>query len=225
MNEEKYFELVEQYPKTVILVKWMYFYSARGNGAFVISTIMNYKLNRTKKNNTPVAGGPSLEKIINRLEEKEIDYMVIKSNEILTRKNFPQNHFDNYIKNVENSLTPKVEMCMKNVSQIEKLKDVEILLNGINPWTGEIINEDDILNFEEMKILLATLKDFLIKDISPKGSSKQKPERAGNSWTTEEDEELKKEYENNIPIAKIAKEHKRTRGSIKSRMQRLGLID
>lgn len=225
MNDENYSKMVIQYPKTVILDKIGYMYTTRGDSAYVLSSIMNYKL-YISRNNIPMCGGPSLEKITSILEEKEIDYLVVDSNSIVQTMNFEQNNFDNFIslKN-SNDFSVLNDKCSKTLSQIDTLKDVEILLNGINPWTGEIFEDNNIINSTEMKELLDILKTLLLDSISNKENSTKHPERAGKSWNEEEDITLKKEFEESISITKIAKEHQRTRASIKSRLKLLGLIN
>lgn len=42
-------------------------------------------------------------------------------------------------------------------------------------------------------------------------------------WTEKETEKLRIEYESGIPIAKIARNHGRTRGAIRSRLKKEGL--
>lgn len=52
-----------------------------------------------------------------------------------------------------------------------------------------------------------------------------RPSAAGSSWTDEEDEKLKKEFESGMRIPEIARIHMRTNGAIRSRLKKYGLID
>lgn len=54
---------------------------------------------------------------------------------------------------------------------------------------------------------------------------KNKPEGAGAAWTQEEDEQLENEYKDGLTISDIAKIHKRTRGGIRARLKKHGLVE
>ena len=54
---------------------------------------------------------------------------------------------------------------------------------------------------------------------------KNRPEGAGRLWTTEEENKLREEYEAGMKIGILAHEHCRTRGGIRKRLKRLGLIE
>ena len=51
-----------------------------------------------------------------------------------------------------------------------------------------------------------------------------RPDGAGASWTTEEDEQLDREYTSGMQIADIARAHDRTKGAIFARLRKHGLI-
>ncbi len=63
------------------------------------------------------------------------------------------------------------------------------------------------------------------KTSSKKNSDTDKPQRAGESWTKAEDQYLQKCYNAGLDFDEIAKRHRRTTGAIKSRLQKLGLVD
>ena len=52
-----------------------------------------------------------------------------------------------------------------------------------------------------------------------------KPDGAGAAWTLEEDNKLDEEFLSGIPIGQIAEMHDRTRGGIRARLKKHGLID
>lgn len=52
-----------------------------------------------------------------------------------------------------------------------------------------------------------------------------RPESAGQPWTAEEDAQLWAEYDAGMRIADIARQHRRSRGAITSRLVRCGRID
>ena len=47
----------------------------------------------------------------------------------------------------------------------------------------------------------------------------------GKPWNDEEDQELKNAFVGNVEVAEIANIHQRTTGAIRSRLQKLGLMD
>ncbi len=52
-----------------------------------------------------------------------------------------------------------------------------------------------------------------------------RPDGAGTSWSKEEDARLNEEFKVGMKISEIAKIHSRTRGGIRARLKKLGLID
>ncbi len=59
---------------------------------------------------------------------------------------------------------------------------------------------------------------------TPKKKTKTKPQNAGQPWSAELDRTLREKFENGGTIPLIAEEFQRTHGSIRSRLQKLGLI-
>lgn len=95
---------------------------------------------------------------------------------------------------------------------------VATLAEGVDPLTGEVLPSDHICNQGEVVRALYTL----LNDKSP--TKKSQPENAGMLWTAEADNELKKMYEKRTNIAEISKYLGRTTGAIKSRLNKLGLM-
>ena len=52
-----------------------------------------------------------------------------------------------------------------------------------------------------------------------------RPDGAGALWTEEEDRQLEKEYHAGMSIPEMAKMHDRTKGGIRSRLRKQGLIE
>ena len=50
-------------------------------------------------------------------------------------------------------------------------------------------------------------------------------ESAGKRWTAEDDKLLKELYENGVKISEIQKRFMRSRGSIQSRLAKLGIVE
>ena len=69
-------------------------------------------------------------------------------------------------------------------------------------------------------------------EVIPRGSSRRaeynrrmsRPDGAGAAWTEEEDAQLDEEYRSGMKISEIAKKHDRTRGGIRARLKKHGII-
>ena len=106
---------------------------------------------------------------------------------------------------------------------MDKLKAREILsvlAEGIDPYTGEVLPDDHICNKGDVLRALQIAVSVLSKD----NKSKNPPENAGKPWDVETDAELSKMYDENTQIKDLCGYFKRTRGSIASRLVRLGKI-
>lgn len=78
-------------------------------------------------------------------------------------------------------------------------------------------------NEEEEVLVEDTSKDSF--DRAEYNKSKNRPEGAGRSWTEEEEKQLREEFESGMKIGDLAIVHSRTRGGIRARLKRMGLID
>jgi hypothetical protein len=99
---------------------------------------------------------------------------------------------------------------------------LEALANGIDPISGEVLPSEHFLQHPD---IIRSL--FLASQVMKGKITKIKGHRLneGARWTNEEDEQVKNEFQNNIPVAEIAKAHQRSYGAIRSRLIRHGLID
>lgn len=81
------------------------------------------------------------------------------------------------------------------------------------------------------KLFLSVLRDGLEPNEAMErhgavsGSARVRPESAGDKWTREEDERLRDEFAREVSIRDIMDSHGRTRGAIRARLQKLGLIE
>ena len=80
-----------------------------------------------------------------------------------------------------------------------------IFINVINALDG-VCNNEEYYNEDRMP--------------SPEAG---KLNNMGTSWSTEEDDQLKQEFEDDLTVTKMADIHSRTKGAIRSRLRRLGL--
>ena len=104
---------------------------------------------------------------------------------------------------------------------INKAKElVSALAEGVNPLTGEVLPQGHVCNQVEIVRAFYTL-------LCATKPEKERAvlENAGKPWSSEADEELKTRYLSGEKISSLSKYFQRTRGSIESRLAKLGLID
>jgi len=101
---------------------------------------------------------------------------------------------------------------------------IESLADGVNPFTGEIFPEDSPYQNPEVIRALHKAVGPLEKTVQREKRRRSLPERAGEPWDDSESELLLKRFNGGVEISKIAKEHKRTTGAIKSQLLKLGKI-
>lgn len=78
----------------------------------------------------------------------------------------------------------------------------------------------------EKKILLKEVFENVSfqAESKPSSQTKKQPANAGKPWTEAEEDKLLDEFDSQMPLAEIAKEHGRTKGGIEARLIKLGRI-
>ena len=124
---------------------------------------------------------------------------------------------------------------------------VEIIENpvdGIHPLTGEILPESNICEetgiVDALNCAIQVLNERIVAEREIEESHRQQikeslekedkakrklPENAGKPWLPEDDVELLKLYKAGVSVTDIAKQYKRTKGAIRSRLVELGIAD
>ena len=121
---------------------------------------------------------------------------------------------------------------------------IENLVDGIHPLTGEILPESNICEetgiVEALNCAIRVLNERIVAEraieeyrrqqireaTEKENKAKRKlPENAGKPWSPEADAELLKLYKAGVSVTDIAKQYKRTRGAIRSRLVELGMAD
>lgn len=98
---------------------------------------------------------------------------------------------------------------------------IRTLADGVDPNTGEVLPKENVYNSPEVIRALFTVLEATSQ---PREEAKPPINRnAGKPWTEVEDDKLRDEFEANMKILDIAKEHGRTRNAIESRLDYLGL--
>jgi hypothetical protein len=97
---------------------------------------------------------------------------------------------------------------------------------GLDPDSGtRLVGHEVLQNPATIRALLLAIES--LTDDEPKKSRRRKEHdnRAGQPWASDEDEQLTQEFEARMSLSAISEIHKRTKGSITSRLVRLKLVD
>ena len=119
--------------------------------------------------------------------------------------------------------------------ELNKAKEtIEILADGINPATGEVLPREGPYNDPIVIRALFTIIDSLKTIRPPRRTAEQrqndniengKPRNAGLPWTTELRAEAAAKFKKGSPVNELAESFERTPGAITSELIKQGLID
>lgn len=213
-----------EYPNYVVLRKEGYYYTARNESAQVLHDLLGYKLGISGQN--LMTGSPVLQPVVDALVFNKINYIVIEDGEIIDKQEFEGGDivFGYYSscntkindKQYSNGKDNLISNNTSIINNVDLLNYINSLLVGVDPFTGELLERDHIINRSQTKEIL-----MLSKRIIEKRNAGDKPKLAGVKWTKNEDEQLKKEYLAQISVDEIARIHQRTTGAIYSRIIKL----
>lgn len=96
---------------------------------------------------------------------------------------------------------------------------LELLADGVDPATGEVLPPDSVCNRAEVVRALHCALNVLEKRVQ-----RPLPANAGKPWSSEDDEHLCHMYDAGSAKQEMCDYFKRTAGSIESRLVRLGKI-
>ncbi len=106
----------------------------------------------------------------------------------------------------------------------EAKKIIECLALGVDPETGEVLTEESTLNSPQVIRALVVALTALNSAVKRSEHNAPHADKAGQPWSTAEEEELLASFDAGTSIKEIAKAHGRSRGGITSRLVRLGRI-
>ena len=99
---------------------------------------------------------------------------------------------------------------------------LEILADGMNPMTGEVLPDSDCCNQVEVVRALHTALKYM--ESEPEKPKRPQPENAGKPWTDEDEEVLCRMFDTGCTKKEICNHFQRSRGAIEARLIRLGKI-
>ena len=99
---ETYYKNKIKYKEFIVMIKFGNFYEMFDKDAVIASNILNYKL--SKISDTVKCGFPisSLDKVLNLLKEKQINYVVIENNNVTNEQNFENNIYNSFDFDINN---------------------------------------------------------------------------------------------------------------------------
>lgn len=110
---------------------------------------------------------------------------------------------------------------MDTVTALETLR---ALADGVDPFTGESYPMQS--PYQHPQVIRALFQAIYALQVLRQREKRTAamPEKAGVSWTAEEDERLVAKAQAGVPLDQLAREHQRTRHSIHSRLSKLGKV-
>ena len=111
---------------------------------------------------------------------------------------------------------------MKKAKAIDILK---LLADGMHPVTGEQLKKNHVVNEPDVIRALNTAVGALLSEETKIKRQRDLPERVGQPWTENEDNDLINAFEKGTSLNDLVIKHQRTRGAIRTRLVRLGKIE
>jgi hypothetical protein len=99
---------------------------------------------------------------------------------------------------------------------------IEALADGVDPRTGEVLNPGSPIESADVVRALHVALAAIDNQVRNRERASALPFNAGKPWGDEDDRELAELFDSGRPVADIATTFQRTRGSIASRLVRLG---
>ena len=112
---------------------------------------------------------------------------------------------------------PNITMDLATTKRI-----IEALADGVDPRTGEVLKPGSPIESAEVVRALHTALTAIDREARKRERNSELPTNAGRPWNIEADQALGDLFDSGRPVADIAKTFQRTRGSIASRLVRLG---
>ena len=117
-------------------------------------------------------------------------------------------------------------MSVHKVQQRESARVLQLLAQGLDPQTQSRLEEGAVLqDLSVVRALFRGAEALRIMSSARSGRESSAKTRAGKPWSAQEDLRLRHSFEAGSSVSTLATTHERTRGSIRARLRRLGLIE
>lgn len=108
---------------------------------------------------------------------------------------------------------------------LQRAKELlEILADGVDPLTGEVLPEESVCNKAEIVRAFHCILNTLQEKAVETKMKKTQPENAGKPWTDEDDAQLCRMFDAGSTKKELCAYFKRSRGGIAARLVRVGKI-
>ena len=99
---EEYYKYKTNYNEFIIIIKSGNFYEVIDKDALIVNKLFGYKI--SKLSDTIKCGFPitSIEKVVNILNEQNINYIIIENNNITINKSFDKNSYNKFDLDINN---------------------------------------------------------------------------------------------------------------------------
>ena len=101
---------------------------------------------------------------------------------------------------------------------------IQALANGKDPYTGDALPASSVYQQADTVRALYLALEGLDRLKRSKARKTDGPPMSGQPWTTEEEQEVLRDFDAKIDVNEIAAKHQRTTGAIWSRLEKLGRI-
>lgn len=101
---------------------------------------------------------------------------------------------------------------------------LEALADGVDPRTGQVLDSGSPIESAQVVRALHLAIAAIDREARKQERSSSLPINAGKAWAVEQDQALARLFDSGGTVTAIAKELHRTRGSIASRLVRLGKV-
>jgi len=202
----------------LILFKDKEYYIGREASAEKLISLLGNRVRKIGEEGNLAVGSPNLSKIETVLVENKISY-IVASGEYAKKVTLKGNNYSEIYFDLNEFFNRNEDKKPKKIIDIEeRLGLVRYLADGIDPFSGEIFGPSDLLSDYRIKLLLEDLANYYTRRIERENSL---PERNGEKWSIDEDEQLQSEIKEGIDVKEIARIHKRTHGAIMSRIEKV----
>lgn len=111
------------------------------------------------------------------------------------------------------------------MTSAEALKILCALADGVDPVTGEVLPEDSVFQrpdvIRALFVAMRAVEEQASAAPMPTGSARS---NAGKPWSPADDLQLRERFLAGVRLRDLAAQFGRTRGAIRARLERLGLI-
>lgn len=107
----------------------------------------------------------------------------------------------------------------------DALDIIQALAEGITPFSAEPLPKDSLCLNEAVNAALSTAVAALESQIKIDTRRANQPAKAGEPWSSEEEQQLITAFDSGDSMATIADQLERSKGSIKARLVKLAKIE